>query len=88
MKMVDKIKEAYYLRQARKAAKKYNLDFERKCIFDFELYTQSYGYAKDGETSLIPMESGKTGIYKAKITKIYPGNTGQKDWKFEFQGYL
>lgn len=73
------------LRKARKAAKRYGLDFTVKCVFDYQL--RNYGLVKHNSICQVKMESGKTGLYLAKITKHWPGNTGQKDWSFEFQGY-
>jgi len=72
-------------RRSRYTAKRYGLDFERKCVFDHQL--RPLGYPRHGGIVSVSMRSGKVGLYKASITRFWPGNTGQKDWLFEFQGY-
>jgi len=84
-----KLKDKYNLWKARRAAKKYKLDFNHNCVFDHQL--QNYNLWEHGQLKTnnieVPMESGKIGLYKATITLTWPGHTGQKNWKFEFQGY-
>jgi len=82
VKIVERLIIWWKLQQARKAAKKYNLDFELRCVFNHQI---PYISAGKGIVK-VPMESGKTGLYKANITEFL-GNTGQKNWKFEFVGY-
>jgi len=71
----------------RRLAKKYDLDFDEACVFDEQLKPFG-GYPKDGQMRKIKMLSGKTAEYKCVLTKIWPGCTGQKSWRYEFQGYL
>ncbi len=77
-----------YIKKARKAAKKFNLDFEHRCCFRHQLNYK--GLRKgNGEIVEVPMESGKIGLYKI-ISERYSlifEDTGQRNWKFEFQGY-
>lgn len=76
------------LRKARKAAKKYNLDFVKKCYFSYQLYRNFSGLKNGtGEIVKVPMESGKIGLYKVNSDRSNYGNTGQYDWYFKFQGY-
>ena len=86
MKLYNQLKKWIYLKRARLAAKKYELDFNVGCVFDYQL--KPYGYPKSGDICHIPMQSGRTAIYKAKVTKWWDGGTGQKSWRFEFQGYV
>jgi len=71
----------------RRMAKKYDLDFEEKCAFDEQLAAFG-GSPRCGEMRVIPMKSGRTAEYKCVLTKIWPGGTGQHDWRYEFQRYL
>ena len=82
---LERLVSWWRLRQARRAAKKYGLDFEVWCVFDYQL--KPYGYPGSGQLCEVAMKSGKTAIYRAEITEFWPGNTGQKSWRFEFQGY-
>lgn len=82
--LLDRVVDWWRFRQVRIAAKKYGLDFEVKCVFDEQL--SPYGYPKHGQLCEIAMQSGKTAIYRAVITRFWPGNA-QKDWRFEFHGY-
>lgn len=61
------------------------MDFEVRCVFDHQL--RPYGSPKDGDTVEIKMRSGHFGIYKVEFLRNWPGHTGQRDWKFWFQGY-
>ena len=84
------LKAKYNLWKARRAAKKYNLDFNRNCVFDYQMSHYGlieHGQLRDRKVVEVPMQSGKIGLYKATVTLTWPGNTGQKNWKFEFQGY-
>lgn len=83
-KYSELLKDAFELKQARKAAKKYNLDFVKKCYFLHEL--RHISGIKTGKVK-IPMESGKTGLYKVRSDCSNYGSTGQRDWYFTFQGY-
>ena len=76
--------------KARWLAKKYKLDFNHNCVFDHQV--AHYGLFEHGQLHNekiveVPMESGKIGLYNATVTLRWPGNTGQKNWHFEFQGY-
>lgn len=82
--MLNELLGWWRLRQARKAAKRYDLDFEIGCVFDYQL--KPYGYPRHGQLCEVAMQSGKKAIYRAEITKFWPGNE-QKNWRFEFQGY-
>lgn len=86
MNFIKTFKESHQLRLARKAAKKYNLDFIKKCCFAHQIHGISNKTPKHNEIVKVPMESGKTGLYKVTIDSCW-GNTGQKDWYYEFQGY-
>lgn len=84
-----KLQGWWRLRQARRAAKKYQLDFEHRCCWRHQL---EYVGLEDGsgEIVFVPMKSGKTARYKAtseRYNHLFT-DTGQKNWKFEFQGYL
>ena len=72
--------------KARRAAKKFNLDFEHGCCFDSQLrnYTR---FPEDGRIVDVKMQSGKVALYKMILVRYLPGSTGQKHWRFEFQGY-
>ena len=77
-------------RQARKLAKKYNLDFVHKCCFRHQIINIGegieYGY---GEIVRVPMKSGKIALYKLTSERVCVvfEDTGQRNWYFEFQGY-
>ena len=81
--LVGRLVSWWRLKQARRTAKKYDLDFEVKCVFDHQL--RPYGNPRDGQLCVIALHSGHA-IYRAKVTRFWPGNK-QKDWRFEFQGY-
>lgn len=70
----------------RRMAKKHSLDIELECVFDHQL--KNYGSPTDGGTCKIAMASGATAEYRAKVTKIWEGGTGQKSWRLEFLNYL
>jgi len=78
------------LLQARRAAKKYGLDFEHKCCFQHQVAGIGVGLRSgDGEIVLVPMRSGKTARYKVtseRYSYVFD-DTGQRNWRFEFQGY-
>lgn len=86
MSLIDRLVSWKKHRQIRAAARKYNLDFEHGCLFDEQL--RPYGYPKHGELCVVDMQSGKKALYKATVTKVWSGDTGQKSWRFEFQGYV
>ncbi len=76
--------------QARRAAKKYGLDFTHKCCFHHQVAHIGAGL-KDGrgEIVLVPMTSGKVARYKVtseRYSYVFE-DTGQRNWRFEFQGY-
>ena len=83
---IRKIFNWWRLRKARKLALRYGLDFTHSCVFDEQL-NLPIRHLMRGGLVLIPMKSGRKAYYKGIITSHYPGNTGQKDWLFEFQGY-
>lgn len=78
------------LRWARKAAKKYGLDFEHKCCFRHQIDSIGKGVRNgNGEIALIEMTSGKTAKYRVTSERYNMAfeATGQRNWLFEFQGY-
>jgi hypothetical protein len=83
--MFKKLKSWWKHKQVRKVAEKHGLDFKHTCVFDHQL--RNYGYPKNGKIIDVEMRSGRIGLYKSIITRHWEGGTGQKDWKFEFQGY-
>lgn len=83
MIIFNKIKRQISLVIARRLAKKRGMDFHHNCVFPEQL--RSLGKFDHGDIVRVPMTSGKTGLYKAIMTKIY--ETDQRDWRFEFQGY-
>lgn len=75
---------------ARRAAKKYKLDFEHKCCFYEQICHIGEGIKYGtGEIARIPMQSGKIALYKVTATRLDNifQDTGQRNWYFEFQGY-
>lgn len=84
---VIKYQDKIHHLEARAAAKKYDLDFVKTCMFRHELSHISGVRQGAGEIVKIPMESGKTGLYKVTSEMFNYGGTGQRDWYFEFQGY-
>ena len=76
--------------QARRAAKKYGLDFEHKCCFRHQVANIGTGL-KDGcgEIVLVPMLSGRIARYKVTSERFsYTfDDTGQRNWLWQFQGY-
>ncbi len=83
--MINQLRKWQKHKRIRRMAKKYDLDFETGCVFNHQL--RLYGYPKHDEVCQIEMQSGKTALYRAEIIKIC-GSTGQKSWRFEFQGYM
>lgn len=79
-------KYARKLKKARKAAKKYHLDFNHKCLFNHQLSYSGLNYG-NGEIAEVPMESGKTGLYQVISDSSTYNGTGQRDWYFTFMGY-
>jgi hypothetical protein len=76
-----------YKWMARLLAKVHKLDFEHRCCFRHQL---KYPGLVDGsgEIVLVKMKSGRMARYKVTSEQLEPfNNTGQKNWKFEFQGY-
>lgn len=69
-------------------AEKYNMDFEHRCCFRAQLDYKGLLHG-NGEIVEVPMQSGKTGLYKVESERynIAFEDTGQRNWKFEFQGY-
>jgi hypothetical protein len=67
--------------RARRAAKKYNLDFVKTCVFP-----EQVKHVQQGDTVEIEMESGKTGLYQVSI-KFSCYGTGQRDYHYKFVGY-
>ena len=85
---IARFRSWFYLKRARRAAKKYGLDFAHRCAFRHQL--DYYGLKNgDGEIVKVPMTSGKTGLYKVTSEMLRTGvdYTGQQNWHFEFQGY-
>lgn len=76
--------------QARRAAKKYGLDFEHTCCFRHQVANIGTGL-KDGcgEIVLVPMQSGRIARYKVTSERFsYTfDDTGQRNWLWQFQGY-
>jgi hypothetical protein len=72
----------------RKAAKKFNLDFEHRCCFRNQL---NYKGLRNGNGEIVEvlMQSRKIGLYKVTSERYNYAfeDTGQRNWKFEFQGY-
>ena len=72
----------------RRLAEKYNMDFEHRCCFRAQLNYKGLTHG-NGEIVEVPMQSGKIGLYKVVSERynIAFEDTGQRNWKFEFQGY-
>lgn len=86
---LERIVSWWRLLQARRAAKKYGLDFEHRCCFRHQVAHIGTGL-KDGrgEIVLVPMQSGKVARYEVNAEPFsWSANTGQMNWRFEFQGY-
>lgn len=69
------------------------LDFEHQCCFYSmveNIFTRTEP-RKYGQKELVRvhMASGRMAMFLLETTEIHNyGGTGQRDWKFEFQGYL
>ena len=77
-------------RQVRKAAKKYDLDFEHRCCFPEQVIGIGEGLKYGcGEIVRVLMQSGKIALYKVTSRRVNysADDTGQRHWLFEFQGY-
>lgn len=88
--LLERIVSWWRHNQARRAAKKYGLDFTHKCCFRHQVAHIGVGL-KDGcgEIVLVPMASGKVARYKVtseRYSYVFE-DTGQRNWRFEFQGY-
>lgn len=69
-----------------KYSPKRRLDFTHPCCFKHQV--KQYGIHLDtGENVEVQMHSGKTGVYKVTSNPNGYGNTGQRDWHFEFLCY-
>ena len=80
------------LKKARRAAKRYGLDFEHRCCFRHQVASIGEGIQHgDGEIARVPMKSGKVALYKVTSERFgftSADDTGQRNWHFEFQGYV
>lgn len=72
----------------RRLAEKYNMDFEHRCCFRHQINYKGLKHG-NGEIVEVPMRSGKIGLYKVNSDRynIAFDDTGQRNWKFEFQRY-
>lgn len=88
--LFNRIISWYRQKQVRRAAKKYDLDFEVRCAFIEQVSPMCRGLKYGiGEVVEVPMKSGRVALYKVtgeRYCYVFK-DTGQKNWKFEFQGY-
>ena len=88
--LLERFVNWWHLRQARKAAEKFKLDFEHRCCFRHQVANIGSGLKSgNGEIVLVPMRSGKIAEYKVTSERYNMAfeDTGQRNWFFAFQGY-
>lgn len=65
-------------------------DFEHRCRFFDQIGHIGRGLSDTCgtiENVRVPMQSGAVAIYTVTVSDDQYGGTGQKDWRFVFQGY-
>lgn len=77
-------------RRLRKWATENGKDFEHRCCFWDQVRHIGRGIQDDwsAQSVEVPMRSGQTALYQLTKHDNQYGGTGQKIWRFQFQGYL
>lgn len=79
--LINMLVDDYRYFKARRAAKKYKLDFSHLCKFPEQVQHRVHG-----ETVEIDMQSGKVGLYRVSVKNVGYG-THQRDYHYKFVGY-